>query len=251
MEVPDEKRNGKMKRNILILEDKEAHREALYKILSDLAEDITIYTASDVQKAYQITMSDHIHLFLLDIILRPEQSGDVTGLQFAQEIRKVKKYQFTPIVFITSLADPRLYSYSHLHCWSYIEKPLNPEQVRKTVLEALHFPVNEDLERSVYFRKDGIIYAKKIKDILYIENSRRRILLHCRNDILEIPYKSCEEILEELDSKLFVQCSRHIIINKTYLEQIDFVNRYIRLKHVDDLLEIGTVMKNRLREELE
>lgn len=239
-----------MRRNILILEDKKSHREALYKIVSDLAQDITIYMASDVQKAYQIAMENHIHLFLVDIILCPEKPGDVQGLRFAQEIRGIKKYQFTPLVFITSLEDPKLYSYSQLHCLGYIEKPFSPEQVRKTVLMALKFPIEDDAERLVYFRKDGIVYAKCIKDIIYIENVRRKVIIHCKNDVLEIPYKTCEEIMREVDSELFIQCSRYTIINKKYMEEIDYTNRYIKLKYVKHPVEIGTVMKSRLKEKI-
>ncbi len=235
------------KRNVLILEDKKSHREALYKIITDLAQNITIYTASNVHSAYQIAMENHIHLFLLDIILCPEKPGDVMGLRFAQEIREIKKYQFTPLIFITSLEDPKLYSYSKLHCFGYIEKPFSVEQVRKSVLKALEFPVEDDTERFVYFRKDGIVYAKCIKDIIYIENARRKVIIHCKNDVLEIPYKTCEELMNEMDSKYFVQCSRYTIINKRYIEEIDYTNRYIKLKHVKAPVEIGVIMKNKLK----
>ncbi len=239
-----------MKRNILILEDKKTHRDTLYKIVSDLEQDVTIYAVPNVQQAYQIAMTNHIHLFLMEIILCPEYAGDVTGLRFAQEIRTVKKYQFTPIIFITSLEDPKLYSYSHLHCWNYIEKPFNPAKVRETVLEALNFPVYEDIERFAYFRKDGIIYAKKIKDIIYIENRLRKITIYSRDAALEISYRTCKRIMEELNSELFVQCSRYVIVNRSYVEEIDFANRYLRLRHTDNLIEIGTVIKRKLKKEL-
>lgn len=239
-----------MRKNVLILEDKKSHREALHKIVSDITQDIMIYMASDIQKAYQITMENHIHLFLVDIILCPETPGDVLGLTFAQEIRKIKKYQFTPLVFITSLEDPKLYSYSHLNCLGYIEKPFSTEQIRKIVLKALRFPVQDDIERFAYFRKDGIVYAKCIRDIIYIENVRRKVVIHCKNDVLEIPYKTCEEILKEMDSNLFIQCSRYAIINRNYIEEIDYTNRYIKLKHIASHVEIGVAMKNRIKERL-
>lgn len=239
-----------MRRNVLILEDKKEHMEALCKIVSDLAQDTKIFTASDVQTAYQIIMENHIHLFLLDIILCPEKPGDVMGLKFAQEIRKIKKYQFTPIIFITSLEDPKLYSYSHLHCYGYIEKPFSPEKVEKTVINALEFPVEDDTDRFAYFRKDGIVYAKHINDIVYIKNTRRKVVIHCKNDTLVIPYKTCDEILREIDSKSFIQCSRYAIINKRYIEEIDYVNRYIKMKYISEPVEIGAIMKSRLKEKL-
>ena len=240
-----------MIRNVLILEDKQCHREALCKILSELEKDIVIFEAENVEEAFQITMKKHIHLFLIDIILCPEQQGDVEGLLFAQKIREIQTYQFTPIIFVTSLEDPKLYSYSHLHCWGYIEKPFDVEKVKQTIMEALKFPIDDDMERSVYFRKNGIIFAKKVKDIIYIENERRKIIIHCKDDVLDIPYKTCDEILEELDSKIFIRCSRFAIINKAYIEKIDYTNRYIKLKYIDNPVEIGIAMKNKIRESVE
>lgn len=126
-----------MKRNVLILEDKKKHREALYKIISSLAQDIVIYTAADMQSGYHIAMENHIHLFMIDIILHPEISGDVSGLKFAQKLGKIKRYQFIPLIFITSLENPQFYPYSQLYCYSYIEKPFSVKRVRETVLNAL------------------------------------------------------------------------------------------------------------------
>ena len=68
--------------------------------------------------------------------------------------------------------------------------------------------------------------------------------------MLEIPYKTCEELMNEMDSKYFVQCSRYAIINKSYIEQIDYTNRYIKLKYVKAPVEIGVIMKNKLKEKI-
>ena len=172
------------------------------------------------------------------------------GLRFAQKVREIKRYRFTPLVFITSLEDPQLYSYKQLHCLRYIEKPFDPKQVESIVLEALEFPAQDDEERFAYFRKDGIIYAKHIHDIIYIETKRRKSVIHCKNDVLEVPYKTSDEILQELDSERFVRCSRYAIINVKYIEYLDFTNRYIKLKYVATPIEIGNSMKNKLKERL-
>ena len=239
-----------MKRNILILEDKKSHRDVLYNIISDLKEDVEIYMAANARSAYQISMENHIHLFLVDIILHPEKPGDVMGLRFAQEMRETKKYQFTPLIFITSLEDPQLYSYSQLQCFYYIEKPFDPVMVRETVRRALHFPLADDTDRSVYFRKDGIVYAKQKKDIIYIENTRRKVVIHCVNDTLELPYKTFGQVMKEIDSNQFIQCSRQMIINKNYIEHIDYANRYVKLKQIDAPVEIGTIMKSKFKDKI-
>lgn len=240
-----------MRQQILIVEDKKAHMDALCKIIHNLHKDIEIFCVDNASDAYKIAMERRIHLFLVDIILNVNQPGDTAGLKFVQEMRGTKKYAFTPIIFITSLEDPKLFSYSQLHCFGYIEKPFSIEQVRKCVLDALEFPVAEDKERCVFFRKEGIVYAKYLKEIILIEGGRRRIIVHCINDKLEIPYMTCEEIMKELDSQIFIRCSRYAIINRKFVEQIDYINRFVKLKGIDKLVEIGIKTKKTFKSEME
>lgn len=239
-----------MIRNILILEDKKPHMDALYKIVSDIKKNLLVLTATTEREAFQISMEHRIHLFLVDIILHPDKPGDVGGLRFAREIRGVEKYRFTPLIFITSLEDPKLYSYSQLHCFGYIEKPFHTPQVQEIISKALEFPVKDENQRFIYFRKDGIVYSKNIKEIIYIENSKRKVTVYCKYDTMEIPYKTCDEILEELDSENFIQCSRYAIINKRYIEKIDYTNRYIKLKEIDEPVEIGAILKKKFKDKM-
>lgn len=236
---------------VLIVEDNKAHMDALCKILKDLNRDLQVYCAYNLAEAFRLALEQHINLFLVDIILKTDKPGDVSGLNFVREVRDISKYKFTPVIFITSLEDPKLYSYRQLHCFGYIEKPFSVEQVRTTVLDALEFPTKEDDERYVYFRKDGIVYSKCIKEIIHIENSKRKIVIYCINDKLEIPYKTCEEILKELDSDLFVQCSRYDIINRKYIEQIDYINRFVKMKYTEAPVEIGVIMKKSFKQRME
>ncbi len=240
-----------MIQKILIIEDNKIHMDTLKKIIEDLSGDLQIYCASNVKDAYQIALEEHIHLFIVDIILNVKKPGDISGLNFAREIREISKYKFTPLVFITSLEDPKLYSYSRLHCFSYIEKPFSVSRVCDTVSNALEFPLNENTQKCIYFRKDRIVYSVCIKDIVYIEISRRKIIIHCIHDDLEIPYITCEEILRELDSNSFIQCSRYCIVNRKYIEQIDYTNRYIKLKNIENPIEIGVIMKKTFRYRME
>lgn len=232
-----------MIQKVLIVEDCEVHSEALQKILNNLHKNLEIYCAPDMEKAFQISLEQHICLFLVDIILDMIKPGDVSGLNFVREIRGIERYQFTPVIFITSLEDPKLYSYSSLHCFGYIEKPFQADEVQEIVLDALKYPMPKEDNKCVYFRKEGIVYAKYIREILYITISRRKAVIHCVDEDLVIPYVTCEALLEELDSDLLVPCSRYSVINKIHIDRIDYPNRFVWLKHVEHPIEIGIVMK--------
>lgn len=240
-----------MQRNILIVEDNEVHMRALQAIINDLHKDVKVYCAGTVEKGYEIALKYQIHLFLIDIILDTHISGDVSGMDYAEKMRRIEEYKFTPIVFITSLEDSKFYSYNQINCLDYIEKPFSATRVSKTILHALEFPVIEDDDKHVYFKKEGILYSIYVKDIIYILNSNKTVKIFCVKDSLEIPYMTNKEILEKLDSKSFVECNRRCVVNKKYIKQIDYSNRYIRLENIDEPIEIGATMKKMFRYKME
>ena len=216
---------------------------AIEKVLQDLKQDIKWYCAYTVHEAVKIAFERHIHLFLIDIILDTKEPGDVSGLNFTKKIREVSKYKYTPLVFITSLEDPKFYSYDQLHCYKFIEKPFSVSRVKKTILEILEIPVIDNDEKQIFFQKDGIIYSIWAKDIIYIESTRRKIKVFFAENYMEFGYKTCRDILRDLDSPSFIQLSRNYIINRKYIEYIDKGNRFIKLRYVENLIEIGPIMK--------
>lgn len=240
-----------MIRNILIVEDNKEQADAICKILNELPRKLQIYCVANLEEAYKVINQTRIHLFLLDIILDNSNFSDVSGLNFAEDLRAYERYKYTPIIFITSLFDPKVYTYSQLHCYQYIEKPISVPRLRDTILSALDVPVVQDKDRNMYFRKEGIIYSKKINEIIYIESSRRKIRVHCINDKLEIPHKTCKEMLKELDSEIFIQCSRFAIVNRNFIEEIDYTNRYIKLRECNEKVDIGLRMMKEFRQRVE
>ena len=126
-----------------------------------------------------------------------------------------------------------------------MEKPYDADRVSRIIREALNSPKRKVVNNNIFFRKEGILYKKKISEIVYIENSRNKRIIHSVNDDLELPYKPCKAILEELNSNKFVQCSRYAIVNKDYIDSIDTVNRFIKLKGRKEQVEIGVILKNK------
>ena len=230
-------------KTVLIVEDNIRNMEMLVKIIENLEEEIMIKRATNLEEASSMILKYNIDLFMLDIILDPDNSNDASGMKFAEHIRTFQRYKYTPIIFITALEDPQLHAYSELHCYSYVEKPYDANKVSAVILEALAFPKAGEESRSVFFRKDGILYKKKISEIVYIENSRRGQIVHCTNGNLKLPYKPNKKILEELGSDKFVQCSRYVIVNKDFIDKIDIVNRYIELFSLKEQIEIGESFK--------
>lgn len=231
-------------KTILIVEDNENSVEMLERIVHGINSGLCIIKASSFEEAYLMAAKNRIALFLIDIILETRNPGDISGLRFADAIRDMKQYKHTPIIFVTGLEDPKLYAYSELHCYHYIEKPYDLEKTAKIISDALEIP-SVSAEHNVFFRKDGIIYKRNISEVVYIDNTRVRQTVHFVDGDLQLQYKPCKVILEELNSEKMVQCSRYAIVNTDFIDYIDSANRYLKLKGRKEQLEIGITFKKK------
>ena len=119
--------------------------------------------------------------------------------------------------------------------------------VLSLVKKALYFSTMKEKDATFCFRKEGILYPVKIRDITYMECVGRRINIHTSNgDVLAVPYITLKDILNEMDTDCMMQCSRNLVINKDYVENIDIPNRMITLKNVPGRMEIGKTFRKKV-----
>lgn len=239
-----------MSKKVMILEDNQDMLDYLAELVIRILPETEVLKFHSMDGVYEKAMNSYIDLFIVDIIMDTIVPGDTSGIQFIEKMRGVLKYEFTPVIFITSLQDPKFYAFNHLHCYSFIEKPINPDYVEETIRKALRFPSCNLNDPVLFFRKDGLIINVKSSEILYIESINHQQHFHLINGRMEIiPYKTCRQILDEVGTGDFVQCSRNTIINRRYVESIDLVNRYIKLSGVNELINIGITYRNKMEKE--
>ena len=77
-----------MRKKVLILEDMETTRTALKRIVESCDDAITAYAFSEVGPALACMMENHIDLFFVDIILKPQVANDFSGIKFAEYVRQ-------------------------------------------------------------------------------------------------------------------------------------------------------------------
>ena len=236
-------------RKVLILEDNRVTAQCIKKAVYELEEKSEIFVCDNLKDAYQHTVEKRIDLFVVDIILDTSRPGDASGLRFVERIRKIERYAFTPVIFVTSLEDSRLYTYGMLHCYSFLEKPFDVAKLKALLQRCMRFPEVQEEKRTLYFRKDGIILAVDNTDIVYVESVNHMMNIHTvRGDVMNIPYMTLKKLLADADFPHLLQCSRNTAVNKSFVELIDLPNRIIRLKGNLGDVEIGIRYKNRVRE---
>lgn len=238
-------------KKILILEDNPAILAHIARLVQELDRKEAVYPFDNVKDAYQCAIEKTIDLFIIDIILDTNKPGDASGLNFVENIRKINHYTFVPVIFVSSLEDAKLYTYENLHCYRFIEKPFDDNQIKQLVNQCLRFSETQNVTKTLYFRKNGIILAVEKDDIVYAESINHVMHIHTRrDDALSVPYITLKKLLEDIDDNGFIQCSRSVIINKKFIQNVDVSNGMIQLKDGYGSVGIGIRFKKNIKESL-
>ena len=233
---------------ILILEDQAESREALAGIIKSISEEIEITAVASENEAMAALLSESEYaLFLLDINLNTKNLSDTSGMNVAREIRKLHQYEFTPIVFVTSILSLELQSYRELQCYRYITKPFDKAEVA-AIIEKVRMHSGEQKEAAlITIKKDGINYKISCEDILFVQAISRGVRLVLKTEQIEVKYLTLKQLLPKLPEEEFVQCHRMYIVHRKYIDYVDTVNRIIKLRGCDESIEIGVTYKTQIR----
>uniref|UniRef100_UPI003FEE02E6 GHKL domain-containing protein n=1 Tax=Waltera intestinalis TaxID=2606635 RepID=UPI003FEE02E6 len=99
-------------KKILIVEDSVQILAQLSYIAREINSSNKIYAFEKLEEAYRCALENDIDLFVVDIILEKEKPGDISGLQYVENIRKIDRYKFIPVIFVTLLEDAKLHTYT-------------------------------------------------------------------------------------------------------------------------------------------
>ena len=234
---------------ILILEDCKDSLRAIAAMVEKVSSQVSAVPVGSLEEARCALQNAQqpFQAFLLDINLNAADNNDISGITFAGEIRSQRQYVFTPIVMITSIANMELKAYRELHCYQYLIKPYQEDDIAKLIGKLLFLSQSgETREPFILVKNSGVNYKLFCKDILCIKAIPRGVNVVMRKEELRVPYMTIKQILEKLPQEKFVQVHRMCVVNKDYIDYIDMVNSLIKLKN-GELVEIGTTYKNGLR----
>lgn len=237
-------------KQILVIEDNKYSMNKICAILKEI-DNVTVIKAENSGEAYKYAVEYDIDLFIIDIILEPEKEADISGIIFADTIRKMERYVLTPMIFTTALEDPKLHAYVNLHCYQYFEKPYDVEKLKEAVMTTLQMKIKKYEKEYVYFKIEKIVFPIKIKEIVYIDNKITSLCIYCINgEVIKAPYKSSRQLLLELNSNKFLKCNKSIIVNVDYIQSIDYCNSTINLKEDYGEVKIGRRVLKSFKESL-
>ena len=234
--------------NILILEDQKESREALQKIIASYgrANEVDIDAAGSLKEAEVFLNNNKTYNgFFIDINLNPEDKEDKSGIEFAKLLRKNRKYEFTPVIMVTSIASLEMTSFREIHCYQYIVKPYDRKTVEDVISKiVMNGKVAE--EKYIIVKKDGINYKIKCDAIQYVQAITRGVQIKLSKENVKVPYLTIKEFMTKVDKEDFIQCHRMYVVNKNHIESVDVVNRMISLED-GNVVEIGVTYKDRIK----
>lgn len=234
--------------NILVLEDQKDSREALCKMIASYGRknEIEIDAAATYAEAEELLNNKKTYNgFFIDINLDVKNENDQSGIEFARLLRKNRKYEFTPVIMVTSIASLEMTSFREIHCYQYIVKPYDRRTVEDVIQKiVMHDKVAE--EKYIIIKKNGINYKIKCDAIQYVQAITRGIQIKLSKETVKVPYLTIKEFMKKVDED-FIQCHRMYVVNKKHIISIDVVNRMIELED-GNTVEIGVTYKDKIKD---
>lgn len=224
--------------HLLIVEDEINIQNHLARKAKEINPNLRISITGYAKEALEIAKADPVDVFFFDMHLL-----DYSGRYLADEIRALKAYEFTPIVFITGDVFGEVEAYRHVQFCQYLIKPFRDEQLEAMCQKVL---VNYVESRTVELPQILLEYkgyAQKvyIKDIVYVESRLRNIYMKFAGEKKEYKHKqlALKTFAKELGDD-FIQIHQAILVNKKYITGIDKKKHMMLVSNSNKSLPIGS-----------
>ena len=224
--------------SIILVEDDFMQRDILKKMILSMHEFVKIYEADSESSALDIIKKYDINMFLIDISLK-----ESSGLELALKIRNIDKYQFSQIIFLTTHMEYITQAFKQTHCYDYIIKPYNQEDVQAMLNKLILYEnnhinnennnFNEDREIAIAL-KNGIYVKIKIDDILFIEVKCKNCEVNTINGVYISHNISLKKIMKFINCEYIIQSHRAFAINRNYIYMIEKLDVKLSVVHFDN-----------------
>ena len=145
-----------------------------------------------------LSSNEDFAIYFLDI-------KGVNGLFIANTLRKRQQHK-SIIIFITGYREYMEAAFD-INAYHYLIKPIEPAKFNDIFNRAY----NEVVQRRILIKTGDLQYSISIDDILFIESSNKKVIMHTVNNIYEV-YGTMDYFENELNDK-FYRCHRCYLVN--------------------------------------
>ncbi|MCL2456523.1 MAG: LytTR family DNA-binding domain-containing protein [Defluviitaleaceae bacterium] len=167
-------------------------------------------------------------LIFLDIEFAKDE---INGVDVGRFIRETHENNIVSIVFI-SWEKKYAMELFEIRPLNFLVKPLEHEKIEHTVKTFVK--INGLISGDFYYKKGHTSFKVRLKDIVFLENNERKIILHLACGKKEEFYGSLKETYHEQ-----LQTTDFLFIHASYVVNYDYV---IAVKYSELTLTDGTVL---------
>ena len=199
---------------IAVCEDNEIHLDVLRHLLNRYFTERSIPYVFVPYKygrnfLYDMEEGAYFDIAFLDIYM-----DDAMGNEIAHKLRAMG-YQ-GEIVFLTASPDFAIESYD-VDASGYLLKPLDYGKLTMVMDR-----ITRNIDPSTYqIRQRTMVTKIAYHEILYIESSNSKCMLHTASGRTYTIYKTLNTIEKELGDRRFLRCHQSFLVNMDYIKQID------------------------------
>lgn len=197
--------------------DLNAIREMLHEICTEIKQEchVSAFQSPDDMLDRQAK----IDIGILDIVM-----PDCNGIDLGKKLKQ--KFAEIALIYTTSYEEYCRQAINKAHAFSFLVKPLDKEELKEQIAEALHGISDTAVEKEFYRvtdsrKKEYSMIRLKLSDILYFEyiKRQRRAAIVLENERYEC---DCvfEKLVEELEPYGFAVNSRGSLVNLSHVEKI-------------------------------
>lgn len=198
---------------IAVCEDNEIHRGIMEHLLNryfserSISYELVPYEFG-MNFLYDMEEGAYFDVVFLDIYME-----DIMGNEVAHKLRAMG-YQ-EEIVFLTASPDFAIESYD-VDASGYLLKPLDYGKL-KMVMDR----ITRNVPPSTYqIRHRATVTKVAYHEILFIESSNSKCILHTESGETYIIYKTLNTIEKELGDRRFIRCHQSFLVNMDHIKQI-------------------------------
>lgn len=222
-----------MNPSIFILEDNITFARNLIETLRAYPVKLDYTLVSNLNEALdQLDNSIRYTAFFVDISL-DETTENTDGLSFAKYVSESSRFKDIPIIFTTSFPNYVYEALNRFHCYAYLLKPFQPEDVFYQLDQI--FKTNDTIRLKT---AEGIFMKLSTDEIYYIQAFGRNMLFsttHGEISSRQYTMKSLNELLPDY----FKRCHKSFLVNTKYIQSVNPKNRTLCLKEINDEIPYG------------
>lgn len=198
---------------IAVCEDNEIHRDILEHLLNRYFSERSIHFELVPYKYGKNFLCDMEEGAFFDVTFLDIYMEDTMGNEIAHKLRAMG-YQ-GEIVFLTASPDFAIESYD-VDAGGYLLKPLDYEKLRMVMDR-----ITRNTDPCTYQIRQRTTVTKLVyHEILYIESSNSKCILHTEYGGEYTVYKTLNTIEKELGDRRFLRCHQSFLVNMDHIKQI-------------------------------